>query len=260
MSVYDKESKAWSTVWVEKAGPVAYAESTTARSIFEEDLDRMLQIYTDNSEEHKRNVLDAIGSKYEPDCVRPDLDAIIKRHHTFQLWLQKFAPIRVGVPYHRAVTLMLPVDGASVFRTTQLLFTIIQTVALLHRQQREERNGYLIATLDDYAVARQLLIPPLSTAIGIGEWHGSAEKLRKVTKPGEEFTTPQVKQALGFGHDMGPSRLLNGLVEAGMIVRTREQSGRTPATYKWVDGALARLLVIPTVEEVEMAEAELRST
>src|SRR5262249_16960694 len=84
--------------WVAKQqefdGPVAYAETTTSHSIFEEDLNRMLQIYTDDSEEQNRGVMEAVAQRYngrrdDKGSHQPeDVQAVIDKHHEFQKWLK----------------------------------------------------------------------------------------------------------------------------------------------------------------------------
>src|SRR5205823_4970151 len=44
----------WVTEHQVRHGPIAYAESTTAGSIFEEDLNRMLELYVDESNPQNR--------------------------------------------------------------------------------------------------------------------------------------------------------------------------------------------------------------
>jgi hypothetical protein len=253
VSIWDEETKRWKTEMVNREGPIAYAESTTSQSAFEEDLNRMLQLYVDESPAQNRRVIEAMAVRYDPDAERVDTEAVIARHHEFQNYLQKLPTQRVGIPFANALARLIPHKRAESRRTTQQLFTVIESAVLLRQHLRARKNGFVIATLEDYALARQLLLAPLQAALGIGSDYEKAKLLR--SQVDGVFTTPDVKRALGFTNDMGPSRLLNGLVNAGFILRVTEQRGNSPATYRWVndDDPNLETIVLPTVEQVRKA-------
>jgi len=251
VSIYDQKTKSWTTVMVDREGPIAYVESTTSGSMFEEDLNRMLQLYVDDSEAQNRKVIGAIASKYDPDRPVVDVQAVITRHHEFQRHLQSLPTPRIGIPYHKVLAAKLPAAKAESRRVAQQVFTVIESIVLLHQHCREKKNGCLIATLDDYALARRLLLPSLHAALGMGKDFKKVEQLR-AAKLKPVFSTPEVKAALGFKNDMGPSRLLKELVEAEILVRVTKQQGQTPASYRWAnEGRPRQCDVLPTVEDVQ---------
>jgi hypothetical protein len=251
VSIWEPETKSWQTVNVERRGPIAYAESTTAGSIFEEDLNRMLQVYVDESAEQNRRVVKAIGSKYDPNRPGLDVEAVVRRHHEFQQYLQALPTPDVRIPYWEVLCDRLPTSRVESRRVAQQVFTVIEGVVLLNRHRRRAPDGRLLATLNDYALARRLLLGPLHAALGAGKDYKDFLRLRAGVRK-DVFTAADVKQALGFDNDMGPSRLLRGLVEAGLVVLLTVQKGRTPATYRWAgkDGPDPEAMVLPPVEEV----------
>jgi energy-coupling factor transporter ATP-binding protein EcfA2 len=251
VSTFDETTKGWRTEFVEREGPVAYAESTTSGSVFEEDLNRMLQLCVDESEGQTRKVVESIGSEYDPEKAPVDLKFVIDRHHEFQ---QSLRPYKVLIPYWKTLAERLPAKKVECRRVAQQVFTVIEAAVLLTQHCRPERDGCLTATVDDYALARRLLLAPLHASLGVGKDYQNALRLKaKVRK--FVFSTPDVKQALGFDNDMGPSRLLKGLVEAALLVRLTEQKGRTPATYKWAGKAGPDLesMVLPSVAAIREA-------
>jgi hypothetical protein len=251
VSIWEPETKSWHTEIVDREGPIAYAESTTCGSVFAEDLSRMLQIYVDESEGQNRKVVEAIGRKYAPDRPRVDVGAVVRRHHEFQQYLQSFPTPDVRIPYWEVLCNELPAKRAESRRVAQQVFTVIEAVVRLNRHERPGPDGRLLATADDYGLARQLLLAPIHAVLGVGKSYKDFLRLRaKVRKP--VFSTPEVKEALEFDNDMGPSRLLNGLVEAGLIIRLTDQRGRTPASYQWAggDGPDLESMVLPPVEEI----------
>jgi hypothetical protein len=255
VSIYNEKSKRWKTEFMYREGPIAYAEGTTSGSIFEEDLNRRLQIWVDDSEQQNRRVMLAIGSKYDPDAEPADAESIIKRHHAFQNYLQALPTRRVGIPYYKALATLMPAGKTEIRRAIQQVFSIIESIVILRQHHREERNGCLIATLDDYALARQLLLPSLHASLGVGKEFKKAQALKDKLGVKKPFVTKQVKEAMGFRNDMGPSTLLNGLVDAGLLERMRERSGNVPAMYRWTELAQADLesMILPNVERLERA-------
>jgi hypothetical protein len=235
ISVWDKEASKWRTVLVERDGPIAYAESTTSPSIFAEDLNRMLQIYTDSSEQMNRKVIQAIGSRYDPDREPVDEDRIIKRHHEFQLWLQEQQIPPIAIPYHAALSAKIPAQATAVRRIVQQIYSVIESITLLHQNRREQRNGYILANLDDYEVARRLLLAPIRAALGFkNETYEKASILRNATKGHPRFDSSMMTKALGFKDRMQVSRFIEDLLKAGLVIRTQKQSGRIPAKYAWL--------------------------
>jgi hypothetical protein len=210
-------------------GPIAYAESTTSKSIFEEDLNRMVQVYADESVDHKADVLAAMGKRYDLDREPADTARVIKRHHDLQNWLQKQSCPRVGIPFHEALTRRMPIENDGVYRVAQQDFTVIEVLVVLQQNRRERRKDGFVATLDDYALARQLLLPSVQAAFKCDPAHIKAQNLMKFFPIGTNFTTPEVKKSLGSKHDMGASRLLKELVEAELVKCTQKKSGETPA-------------------------------
>jgi hypothetical protein len=239
-------SGGWTAERQVSEGPVAYLESTTARSIFAEDLNRMLQLHADDSKEQNRAVMVAIGGRYDPGArEEADVEAVVARHHEFQ---DSLRPCRVTIPCARRLAELMPAGKPECRRVIRQVLTVVEALALLHQHRREEQDGALLATPDDYALARRLLLPSVHAAVGAGKDYKNAERLRKkITGP--EFTAKEVKKALGYKSEMGPSHLLNALVKAGLLVRLTEKQGRIGATYGWANGAQSSL-VLPTAEEL----------
>ena len=250
-----KGSGGWETKMIERDGPVAYAESTTSKSVFEEDLNRMLQLYVDDSESQNRNVIAAMASKYDPSrngSHHNRIEEVTRRHHEFQRWLQKLGTPRIGIPYYAALAQKLPAASTESRRAAQQVFTVIEAVTLLHRHHRRTKDGVLLSTLDDYQAARELLLAPLNTSLGAGKHCARAKELNTKLPGTEGITTSQVKKVMGHTNDMATSRLLNDLVSSGFLEKVREKSGSTAAQYKWTNlMESGRVDVLPTVEELQ---------
>jgi hypothetical protein len=257
VSVYNAESGEWVTVNVNRVGPIAYVESSTADAIFSEDLSRMLQVYADDSAEQTRRVVDTELDRCSRHHRPPDPEAIIDRHHEFQRYLAGLE-FRVDIPFAPALKGAFPENKTDSRRAVRQLTATIQTLVLLRHYHRDKEDGYYVATLADYGLARQLLLPSFHALLGVGKDYPKALALWQALGGAKQFTTPAAKKAMGFTNDMATSRLLRALVDAGLVVKLSDQDGRTPALYEWVeDGPRLESFVLPTVAEVQMAWAAL---
>jgi hypothetical protein len=232
-----------------REGPVAFAECTTSDSIFAEDLNRVLQVYLDDSEKQNRAVMNAIAARYDPD--RQDSSAhaaqTIDRHHEFQNHLQKLPVCRVGIPYAEYLADKVPSGKTEARRVMQQVLSIIESLVVLQQHCRSLSNNQRIATLEDYALTRALLLAPLQAALGIGAADYDKAKRLKAVKP-RQFITAEVIKVLRLS-DMTTSNFLSRLIGAGLARRLREGKRGSPALYEWTNRNL-ETMVLPTVEEV----------
>lgn len=146
-------------IW--QPGPIAFIESTTLGKIFDEDANRMLLLSTDESSAQTKRVIQAQAAA----AARPPLDVseIILRHHALQRLLE---PCHVLVPFAEALYVTLPTSRPEARRVMSHILRLIATVTLLRQYQRctgsVQRDCTLIATVDDYTIARELLVGPIA--------------------------------------------------------------------------------------------------
>jgi hypothetical protein len=239
--------------WVGKTfhrnGPICFAESTTSHCIFQEDLSRMLQVYANDSEEQSGKVLDQMISKYDRHAPTTDVQGIIARHHKFQKYLQSQPRCRVDIPYIKYVRSQYPTAKLECRRAFRQFLSVLETLVVLQQHRRQEDKGFRIATLEDYELARSLMLGPLEAALGIAKDHKNAKKLRAVIKK-NIFTRPEVTEALGHKNEMATSKFLKPLLKAGAIHRLQVGVRGSPGSYCFAEDANVRV-VLPTTEEVE---------
>ncbi|MFO0845861.1 MAG: hypothetical protein U0797_26345 [Gemmataceae bacterium] len=228
---------------IRQGGPICYSETTTKASVFDEDLNRCVQLYVDDSEEQTRRVLQAVAARHQPG-EKPDRQAIKEKHWGFQRWLRA---VDVAIPFADCLAAAMPTSKVRVRRVFGQLLGLIQVVAFLHQAQREsDDNGHLIATIDDYGVARRLLLGPLHRSIGRGDEHArTAELLAKL--PQGEFSTTEYRIALGGMTRKVASDQLNGLVARGLVRLVARGKGSVPDCWE-VTSAPDDLL--PTPEQL----------
>jgi hypothetical protein len=237
----------WVTERQVRPGPVAYAESTTAGSIFEEDLNRMLELYTDESRAQNRLVMRSVAAQYAPDRPEEDEEAVIARHRKFQESLRPF--LRAVVPYAPRLVAGIPDHDPRCRRVSQQVMSVIEAVTLLHQHQREKtKDGKrLIAEGIDYAVARRLLVGPVHSALGLGgDTFRKCAQLRKALP--DKFNSNQALPH--FANKMTRDRTLSKLVELDLLERTKAGLSHTPAEWRWVTDRNPDELVLPPLEKV----------
>lgn len=235
---------------IRQDGPICYSETTTKATVFDEDLNRCVQLWVDASEEQTRRVLEAVAARYKPGD-KPDVVAIKKKHHAFQQWL---APVEVLVPFADLLAKRMPTNKVHVRRVFGQLLGLIQVVAFLYQAQRQkDENGCLVATFDDYDIARRLLLGPLHRSIGKGNDHANrAEIMAKL--PNNQFTTTIAMHKLGIGTNKVCIDQLNRLANAGLVIKVKQGVGKQSTLWAKTEQATDDLL--PTVEALEQPTQE----
>ena len=149
---------------IEQEGPIAFTESTTAATVLDEDQNRALYLASDEREEQTRRIVR--GQAASRTTSSAQVQAIIIRHHAMQRMLA-IDPCEVEIPYVNNLAELFPVSRPEARRAFPLLLGMIEAVALLHHRQRTRNcDGKVVATADDYRVARFLLSRPLAHVFG----------------------------------------------------------------------------------------------
>jgi integrase len=142
------------SVQIEQDGPIAYIESTTLTKIFDEDANRCILMDTDERPEQTRRILKQLATGYAQANGTAVKDRIVSRHHALQRMLH---PLPIVIPYAESLGELFTAERVEARRAFPQLVSMIQAVALLHQKQREQdADGHLIATAEDYQLARRL--------------------------------------------------------------------------------------------------------
>jgi hypothetical protein len=244
------------TVLIEQEGPIAYSETTTRERIFAEDENRLLSLHTDERPEQTRRVItrlahDATGAEQMVDTQR-----IMLRHHAVQRLLRRR---QIVIPYAERLGELIQDERVEARRAFPHLVSMIRTSTLLHQFQRKsDMRGQLIATPDDYALARKLIHGSLTRLLGCGNSPAARrfyERLRK-WKLHERFTTTEARQ---FEKHSKPTvwEWLRELAEAGLLRVVEDGRGRKPAVWEIVPESVADVRsVLPSVETLACSPGE----
>tara|TARA_R110002072_G_scaffold264409_1_gene423110 strand:- start:14084 stop:15529 length:1446 start_codon:yes stop_codon:yes gene_type:complete len=147
-------------------GPIAFIETTTLATIFEEDANRAILLASDDGERQTDAVVNAIAARYAGSTADAGVDQVLQLHHAAQRMLRR---VEVVVPFAPAIASKMPKDRPEARRAIHQVMAAVQAIALLHQFQRTDnpQHGTVIeASLADYRCARTILAEPLARALG----------------------------------------------------------------------------------------------
>jgi hypothetical protein len=212
------------TITIVQRGPIGFLESTTNSEIFEEDRNRCLSLYTDESPEQTRAIIQLLARRAAGGQAT-DVSRVMAVHHALQRMIPRcdvvipFAPeFGDEYPDHR-------VDGRRAFRH---LLQTVKAVALLHFRQRErDAAGNIVATRDDYRIAVDLAEVPLAVAVGALSPGARAfhARLSARFEPDRGFTVSEAVDVTGCPKS-STHRHLTELAGACLVEVSRGGSGR----------------------------------
>jgi hypothetical protein len=212
---------------VELEGPTGLIVTTTAVSLHPENETRLLSVTATDTHEQTRRVLAALADEEQE---RVDLAP----WHALQRWLE-LGESRVTIPYAAALAELVPPVAVRLRRDFGAVLGLIRAHALLHQASRErDDRGRIIATLDDYAVVRQLVVDVVSEGVQATVKPEVRQAVETVASlAGDDGAT---RKQLGLELELDPSaagRRLQAASAAGYI-RNLETSRDKPA--RWVPG------------------------
>jgi hypothetical protein len=240
-----------------KEGPTNFLTTTTMPELHAENETRTWTILVDDSPKTTRGVL-AVQAQKATGTFRPcdvsDLQAAFE-------WLAAVGAKDVTVPFADVLAAAMPDRPLRIRRDFPRLLQLIKVCALLHQRQRQlDDQGRVIASLADYAMARELVIPIFLRAIA-----GVTEKTMELVEALQHVLATKATKGIErdkarasysdlVGETCKPkhyvSRWLRPALEIGLVDNeTAGEKGR-PAALKMGKFQVEEGGVLPTVEEV----------
>jgi DNA-binding transcriptional ArsR family regulator len=154
--------------------------------------------------------------------------------HKLQEWLQA-AEHRVVIPYAAQLAELIPPIAVRLRRDFGALLALIKTHAILHQATREkDADGRLIATIDDYALVRELVAPIMSEGAGATVSPVVRETVEAVEAKAGDSGAMALAIAEHLKLDKGTvSRRLSVAASQGYIHNLEERRGKPG---RWVKG------------------------
>lgn len=222
-------------------GPIACTQTTTLseNAIHREDRNRHLLAYTKVSEDHTDAIMRSITNRNtKPTNGRKERDAaIIARHKLFQSALQVMP---VHIPYLLEIERVLPRDSPEIIRLYKHMITVIQAVTLLHQFQRETKDGELVATVDDYKIAKRVLDPIYGRSATLTK--KQKEYFEKIVRKSDPFRRGDFD-----GSSATIQKAIDAFLEYGLIELIKPKRGKMAAVYGWTGREMDEIRALPTL-------------
>jgi hypothetical protein len=139
---------------IEKEGPTGLIVGTTAVSLHAENETRHISLPVTDTPEQTRAVFRALARSLKRKTSSENLE----RWRALQTWLGTLPEPQVDIPYAEDLAELVPPVAVRLRRDFKTLLVLIQTHAFLHHRSRgRDAEGRIVATLDDYAVIRELV-------------------------------------------------------------------------------------------------------
>ncbi|MGH1339800.1 MAG: toprim domain-containing protein [Aureispira sp.] len=205
---------------VEVEGPICFGGCTTRERVYEDNANRCILLYRDESKGHKQAVMEeqrrAAAGKVN-ELAQKQLREQFKDVQTL------LKPIKVVNPY--AEQLALPSRVFKPLRTNAHYLQFIEVITFYHQHQREEKTSqsgtkYIETTIEDIEWANKLMKNVLLSKSDELSWgvRDFLEKLKGVLKKHQTttFTSPLVRDSISI-KPRSLSNYLRQLVEYGHL-------------------------------------------
>jgi hypothetical protein len=232
---------------IEREGPTGLIVTTTAVSLHQENETRLISIPVDDSAEQTGRVLRAIAA----GNGRP-INMI--EWHELQFWLAD-GERRVVVPFAAVLAELIPPVAVRLRRDFGSLLGLLRAHALLHRATREvDEHGQIVATLDDYAAVRELVVDLISDGIGSTVSESTRETVAAVAEivgDGERYASnAQLAERLELDK-AAVSRRVRVAINQGYLRNDEDKRGK-PSKLALADPLPEDIEVLPTVERLSV--------
>jgi hypothetical protein len=160
--------------------------------------------------------------------------------------------LQVIIPYAQQVADLIPPVAVRLRRDFKAVLTLVRIHALLHHATRErDAYGHVVATLDDYAVVRDLVAPFVSEGVEAAVSPTIRETVETVARllaepECQEVQTRDVARALHLDKSAA-SRRVNAALEKGYLVNLETRRGQ-PSRLILGDPLPEDQEILPTVE------------
>lgn len=217
----------FTTKKIVKEGPTNLIFTTTKTRVHAENETRILSLATDDSREQTARVLLEIADETNSGRdLEPWLD--------LQRWLAG-AEHRVTIPYGRQLAQAIAPVAVRLRRDFGSLLALIRAHALLHQASRDrDKAGRIIATVDDYAVVRDLVADIMAEGVGTTV----SDTVRETVAAVAALASPEGVMALAVAEKLhldksNVSRRLRMAADDGYIRNLEEKRGKPG---RWVVG------------------------
>ena len=222
------------TTVISQPGPIAYVESTTVQEILDEDRNRCIVLSTDERAEQTRRIISAMARRKASGGPSDRSQDLIQKHHAAQRML---TCVRVQIPFAVTLGSHFPSDRTDARRSFGHTLSMIEAVTLLYQFQHIEQPSdevAIMATREDYEIARRLLAEPMARSSGNGLSDAAMRFYERLgAQVSGNFTTAYVARVEGIIEDMQTIRkYVRSLARTGYLDVVEPTRGNKPAVYQ----------------------------
>lgn len=232
---------------IEREGPTGLLVTTTRTGLHPENETRMFSLTVSDTKEQTRLILDAIA------VDRPPVD--FDEARALQEWIG-LSDNRVIIPFAETLAAAVEPVAVRLRRDFSAVLNLIRAHAILHQASRKrDREGRIIATLDDYAAVRELVADLVAEGVEatvapmVRETVKAVEDLTKEFDHADGVTAKAVGDKLEL--DKAPaSRRCRKAQELGYLQNHEERKGKA-GRYVIGDPMPDDVEILPTVEDLQ---------
>jgi DNA-binding MarR family transcriptional regulator len=203
-----------------------------------------LSLSVKDTPEQTKAILYALARGNEPD---PTVQ--FRRWQAFQKWLE-VREVRVVVPFADRLAGLVPPVAVRLRRDFRLLLTLIEAHALLNRERRDrDAQGRILATLDDYAIVRELVADLFAEGLDATVKPETREVVAIVEALGkDEVSVTEIAKALSLDKS-AVTRRISDAKGRGYLVNAETKRGR-PARISLGDPLPAGIEILPHAQRL----------
>lgn len=248
LTVGKGESGELESIFMQRDGPTNLITTTTWAKLHDENETRMLSITVRDDPEQTKAILFELagGAKDTPNIVP---------WQAMQEWLSLAGERRVAIPYANALAELTNPSVIRLRRDFGAILNLIRSSAILHQENRERtRDGWIVATMDDYRVVHDLIgdlidagaratVPPTirETVEAVGELFTSSA--------GQPVTIARLAEHLGLGLSATKRRWY--VAKAGGYLVNTETKRRQRAKLVLGEPLPAKTSILPSPDALE---------
>jgi len=236
----------------------AFIEATTASQLNFENATRCFELAMDESVEQTRRIHERQRLMKTENGLRVQAraQALVKRHWNAQRLLE---PLPVVIPF--ADKLTFPSTWMRTRRDHARFLNLIEVSAFLHQYQREQKNGAILATVEDYEVAYRLARTALAETLSDlkAPLKRAYEGIRDLAQRSEGTVSRRdIRQALQLP-DSTVRRWLSELVELDYLEAEMKGQGKA-ARYRLTGRGPNEGLVLGLLTPEELAASHFATS
>jgi hypothetical protein len=229
---------------IDRPGPTGLLTTTTAVHLHPENETRLISVtITDTADQTRAIMLAQAG-------LAPKAD--LKPWHELQAWLAN-TRASVRVPYAEDLARSIPPVAVRLRRDFPAVLALIQAHALLHQFSRDrDADGAVVATLDDYAVVREIVAQFIGEAVErtIPETvRETVAAVAELTRSSADASVSAVGSRLGLDKSSA-SRRVRVAIDRGVLKNLEDSRGRASRIVLG-DPLPEDTTILPAVEDLE---------